>query len=257
MSDELVAGDEPGSAPDFRRRLLNAGLLAALAGGLGTATTAQAFPRGTAGRLNAASRLLAAFGVTVIGDEASGNDRLSFEIEALPTTEYRQVVGSRNRLGEIDPCWMTSVLGDDAVATHFHPGEIIPCIRTTIEHNELATHELFDSDQGGIVPCFVVESEMLEGGHFGTIKATHFHDGAIVPCVRTTIEGHSLATHEVFDTTEGDIVPCIRVETAMREGGVIGAVEIAVDPDLADFRLVIGEHAYRLEGGALVPDTPR
>ena len=257
MSDELVAGNEPGSAIDCHRRLVSAGLLAALAGGLGTATAAQAFPRGTPGRLNAASRLLAPFGVTVIGDETSGHDRVSVEIDALPTTEYSQVVGTRNRLGVIEPSWATSVLGEDAVATHFHPGEIIPCIRTRIEHNELATHELFDADQGGIVPCFVVESEMLEGGHFGTIKATHFHDGAIVPCVRTTIEGDSLATHEVFDTTQGDIIPCIRVATVMQEDGTIGAVEIAVDPDLENFRLVVGEHAYLLQGGALVPETPR
>lgn len=257
MSDELVAGNEPGSAPDFRRRLVSAGLLAALAGGLGTATTVQAFPRGTPGRLNAASRLLAPFGVTVVGDDASGHDRLSVEIEALPTTEYSQVVGARNRLGVIEPSWTTSVLGEDAVATHFHPGEIIPCIRTTIEHNEVATHELFDADQGGIVPCFVVESEMLEGGHFGTIKATHFHDGAIVPCVRTTIEGDSLATHEVFDTTQGDIIPCIRVATEMEVGGALGDVEIVVDPGLENLRLVVGEYAYRLQGGALVPETPR
>ena len=257
MSDELVAGNEPGSAPDFRRRLVSAGLLAALAGGLGTATTAQAFPRGTPGRLNAASRLLAPFGVTVLGDDTSGHDRLNFEIEAVPTTEYSQVVGTRNRLGVIEPSWTTSVLGENAVATHVHPCEIIPCIRTRIEHNELATHELFDADQGGIVPCFVVESEMLEGGHFGTIKATHFHDGAIVPCVRTTIEGHSLATHEVFDTTEGDIIPCIKVATEMLEGGALGDVEVAVDPDLRSFRLVVGDNAYRLVDGALVPDTPR
>jgi hypothetical protein len=98
---------------------------------------------------------------------------------------------------------------------------------------------------------------MLEGGHFGTIKATHFHDGAIVPCVRTTIEGHSLATHEVFDTTEGDIIPCIKVATVMLDGGALGAVEIAVDAGLESFRLVVGEHAYRLQDGALVPDTPR
>ena len=257
MSDELVPGNEHGSTPNVRRRQLHAALLAALAGGLGTATTTQAFPRSATGQFNAASRILAPYGVAVVGDTAGGHDRLDFEIAALPTTEYRQLVGARNRQGAIEPWWMTAVRGEDAVATHFHPGEIIPCIRTTIEQNELATHELFDSDQGGIVPCFVVESEMLEGGHFGTIKATHFHDGAIVPCVRTTIEGHSLATHEVFDTAEGDIVPCVKVATEMLEGGALGEVEVAVDPDLRSFRLVVGDNAYRLVDGALVQDTPR
>jgi len=255
MSDELVAGNEPGSAPNVRRRQLGAAVLAALAGGLGTATTAQALPRSAAGQLDAASRILAPYGVIVVGDTVGSHDRVGFEIAALPTTEYSQVVGARNRQGAIEPWWTTSVLGEDAVATHFHPGEIIPCIRTTIEHNELALHELFDSDQGGIVPCFVVESAMLPGGHFGTIKATHFHDGAIVPCVRTTIEGHSLATHEVFDTTEGDIVPCVKVATEMLDGGAIGDVEIKIDPDLTSFRLVVGDSAYRLVGGALVPET--
>ncbi len=145
--------------------------------------------------------------------------------------------------------------GADAVATHFHPGAIIPCIRTTIEEDKLATHELFDADQRGTVPCFAVESEMLDGGHFGTVKATHFHDGAIVPCVRTTIEGHSRATHEVFDATEGDIVPCIKVATQMLDGGALGAVTVEIDADLSSFRIVVGDNAYTLVGGELVRDT--
>lgn len=257
MSDETVQGSEPGNSLDAGRRKWNAGLLAALASGLGMATPAQAFPRSANGQFNAASRLLAPYGVTVVGDTDGGHDRLGFEIAALPTTEYSQTVGRRNRLGVIEPWWKTSAYGEDASATHFHPGEIVPCVRTTIEHDEVATHELFDADQGGIVPCFVVESEMLEGGHFGTITATHFHDGAIIPCIKTTIEGHSLATFEAFDNTESDIVPCVRVATRMLEGGALGEVEVAIDPDLRSFRLVVGDNAWRLVDGALVPDTPR
>lgn len=257
MTNEGNADKEGNDSPDHGRRQLNVGLLAALAGGFGMATTAQAFPRSAHGQFNAASHILAPYGVTVSGDDASGHDNLRFEIAALPTTEYTQVVGARNRQGAIVPHWMTSVLGDDATATHFHPGEIIPCIRTTIEQDRLATHELFDADQAGIVPCFTVESEMLDGGHFGTIKATHFHDGAIVPCVRTTIEGHSLATHEVFDTTAGDIVPCVRVATQMLDGGALGPVTIAIDPGLetSGVTVIVGGVTYRLARGGLVPDA--
>jgi hypothetical protein len=259
MTNESNEGNEPGTAPIAGRRKLNVGLLAALAGGLGMATTAQAFPRSAKGHFNAASRILAPYGVTVGGDDAGGHDRLDFEIAALPTTEYTQVVGARNPLGEIEPHWMTSVHGGDASATHFHPGEIIPCIRTTIENDTLTTHELFDSEQRGIVPCFTVESEMLAGGHFGTITATHFHDGAIVPCVRTTIEGHSLATHEVFDTTGGGSVLRVGVATVMQDDGALGDVVVSIDPGLERATVVVGGNTYKLERGALVlvMETPR
>lgn len=245
-------------APDVKRRQLSAALLAVFAGGMGVAGNTQAFPPAAGGHLNAASRVLAPYGVTVVGDTYEGHDRLAFEIVQRPSIEYTQVVGTRNSLGAIEPCWLTSVLDDDASATHFHPGEIIPCVRTRIEGHALATHELFDAEQGGTVPSFVVESEMLEGGHIGTIVATHFHDGAIVPCVRTTIEGDARAVHELFDADEGGIIPCIKVASEMREGGALGAVEVTVEDDVADFRLVIpGGNAYRLVGGELVPDPPR
>lgn len=251
MTKEVIEGNDPDNPHNVGRRHLNVAVLAALAGGLGMATTAQAFPRSAKGQFNAASRILAPYGVTVGGDDTSGHDRLDFEIAPLPNTEYTQVVGDRNRLGEIEPHWMTSVFGKDASATHFHPGEIVPCVRTTIEHDALATHELFDSAQRGVIPCFTVESEMLDGGHFGTIKATHFHDGAIVPCIKTTIEGHSRAIHEVFDTTEGDIIPCIKVATEMLEGGALGDVTIAIDTDLKSVTVLVGSNTYKLTNGGL------
>ena len=259
MTTEADFNHEPQGVPDAGRRQLNAGLLVALAGGLGMAATAQAFPRSAPGQFNAASRILAPYGVTVSGDNASGHDRLRFDVAPLPDTEYTQVVGAPNRQGGIDPRWATSVHGDDAVATHFHPGEIIPCIRTTIEDDRLATHELFDADQGGRVPCFKVESEMLAGGHFRNITATHFHDGAIVPCVKTTIAGHALATHEVFDTTDGVAARRLAVATEMGTGGALGGVKVALDPRLASFELNVGDRTYRLVGGELleVTDTPR
>ena len=207
MTNEAIEGNEPDNAPNAGRRQLNVGLLAALAGGLGLATTAQAFPRSAHGHFNAASRILAPYGVSVGGDDASGHDRLDFEIAPLPKTEYTQVVGSRNPLGEIEPHWMTSVFGADATATHFHDGAIVPCVRTKIE---------------------------------------------------ATLEGNSQATHEVFDVAAGGIIPCIKVTTEMLKGGALGDVEIAIDPGLTSFRLVVGDNTYGLRDGALVlvEETP-
>jgi len=241
--------------PDVARRKLSLGVLATLAGGVAFAGKAEAFARGADGRFNAASRLLAPWGVSIVGDELAGHDRLGVEIDALPRLEYEQVVGRRNRLGTLVPFWKSSVLDNDAVATHFHPGEIVPCVKTTIQHDELAVHELFDADQGGIIPCVRVTAQMLEGGHFGTIVATHFHDGAIVPCIKATIEGHSRATYELFDGAEGDIVPCVKVASEMLDGGALGAVEVTVEDDVVDFRVVVaGGQAYRLVAGRLVPE---
>lgn len=141
------------SRPDLARRKVSLGVLAALAGGLALGGKAEAFARGADGRFGAASRLLAPWGVSIVGDESAGHDRLSVEIDALPRLEYEQVVGRRDRAGALVPFWKSSVLGDDASATHFHPGEIIPCIRTTIQGDELAIHELFDADQGGSCPA--------------------------------------------------------------------------------------------------------
>jgi hypothetical protein len=174
MANEAVEGNETDSPPDAGRRQLNVAVLAALAGGLGMATTAQAFPRSAKGQLNAASRILAPYGVAVGGDDASGHDRLDFEIAPLPATEYTQAIGARNLRGEIDPYWMTSVFGADASATHFHAcssGEIVPCVKTRIEnHNSLAIHEVFDATEGDIIPCIRVATEMLESGALGAVR---------------------------------------------------------------------------------------
>ena len=244
------------SQPDLARRKLHAGVLAMLAGGLAFGGKAEAFPRGADGRFNAASRLLAPWGVSIVGDELADHDRLAVEIDALPRLEYEQVVGRRNRAGALVPFWKSSVLGSDASAVHFHPGEIVPCVKTAIQNDERAIHELFDADQGGIQPCIRVAAEMLDGGHIGDVVMTHFHEGDIIPCIKTTIEGHARATHELFDGTEGDIIPCVKVASEMLEGGALGAVEVTVEDDVADFRVVVaGGPAYRLVDGALVPDT--
>jgi len=197
MSKELDTSKDLGNSPDVHRRQLGVGLLAVLAGGLGLAQTAQAFSRRAAGDFAAASRILAPYGVTVTGDTSSGHDVLDLDITPLPATEYSETVRARNRLGGLDPCVKTSVFEDDASFTHFHPGEI-------------------------------------------------------VPCVRTTIEGHALATHELFDAADGDIVPCVKVASEMLKGGVLGAVEVTLDTDLKSFRLFVGGNTYNLVNGELV-----
>ena len=212
--------------PDSTRRQLGMGLLAVLGGGLGMVQTAEAFPRGTAARFAAASRILAPFGVSVSGkvdrNTVPAHDVLTLQVVPLDGTEYTEIVGTLDRLGEIIPCIKTSIFDDDVNFSHFHPGQLVPCVKTTIS-DTLATHELFDADQGGIIPCVRVESEMLDGGHLGTIVATHFHPGAIVPCVKTTISD-TLATHELFDADQGGIEPCWRAESEMLDGGHIGTI---------------------------------
>ena len=176
MNVDLNTTKDQDNQPDLGRRQLGVGLLAVLGCGLGAVQTAQAFPRSSTGEFNAASRILGRYGMSVDGGfdgtVAPGHDVLTIEVVPQPATEYRQVVGVDRRLGRVIPSIKTSVFGDDASFTHFHPGEIVPCVRTRIEGNTLATHELFDSDQGGIIPCIKVVSEMLEGGRLGAIEVT-------------------------------------------------------------------------------------
>ncbi len=258
MSKELDTRKDQDHEPDLTRRQLGVGLLAVLGGGLGVVKTAQAFAPGAQGNFNAASQILGRYGVTVTGDDSRGYDALDFQTVPLPRTEYSQIVGTRNLLGEIIPCLKTSVLGEDASFTHFHPndtGGINPCYKTTIEGHSLATSEIFDSDQGGVLPCYRVTADMLEGGHIGTITATHFHPndtGGIDPCYRSTIEGHSLATYELLQTSEKGTAPSFTVATQMLDGGVLGAVDVTVDDPNIHLSLRVGGNTYNLVNGELV-----
>lgn len=252
-----VTGDDQDCKFKLTRRQLSVGLLAALGGCL-VGGTAQAFSRRAGFDFAAASRILGPYGVRVIGDDSSGHDVLTFETVPLPTIEYSQTIGTLARTGILTPSAKTSFFegveqlslydpdtggtepvyqtlreAGNIVGTHFHfdpdTGAIIPCIKTTIEGQSLATHELFDADQGGIQPCIKVASEMLEGGHIGTVDFTHLHFsadiGGVIPCVKTTIESHTLATHELFDADQGGIVPCVKVASEMLEGAHIGTVD--------------------------------
>jgi len=163
------------STPDLNRRYLGVGLVAVLGTGLGVTNMAQAFPPGSAGEFNAVSRILARYGVSVRGEfdqtVTPGHDVLTTRVVQQPVTEYRQEIGTLGRAGII-PCVKTSVFEGDASFIHFHPGEIVPCVRTTIERHVRATHELFDTDEGGIVPCVKVASEMLDGGLLGAVEVS-------------------------------------------------------------------------------------
>ena len=259
VSNEPPAPTDHGGLPDITRRQMGVGLLALAAGGLGLVKKAQAFESGAHGNFNAAGSVLGRYGVAVKGDESIG-DLLSFEILPLPNTDYSQIVGTeRNSIGGIIPCVKTVVFADDVgdvslvEATHFHArndGLIIPCVKTTIEGHTEAIHELFDTDTfdkntGKIQTSFKVAADM-DGGHIGKVVATHFHpnaDGFIIPCVRTTIEGDTKATHELFDG--GAAVPSLTVESEMLDGGKLGEVKV-----------VVGGNTYKLVGGVLVLDVP-
>ncbi len=237
MSTDLHSAKDENNEPDFNRRKVAVGVLAALGGGLAMTSPAQAFPPGASGNFNAASRILSRYGLDVKGEfdasVAPGHDVLTVETVPQAATEYRQVVGMAGQPGEIIPCIKTSIYGDDASFTHFHPGEIVPCVRTSIEnHHALARHELFDSDDGGIIPCIKVESQMLDGGHLGDVDAAFYPPGAIVPCVR--------------------------VESLLQEAGP-RAFLVTVEDLNEDFTVVVGpmdnQRTYKLSSNGLVETT--
>jgi hypothetical protein len=210
----------------FDRRRLLTGLCAVVGGSL-VARSARGFPRGAANDFKAATRILDPYGVTVGGQTIDGHDVIGFDVVPIAGTGYRQSVSARNAAGGLDRQVETSVLGEDASFTHFHPGEVSPCWRGTIVGHSRAVTEIFDADQGGIQPCWRESAELLEGGHIGTLTATHFHPGetgAVQPCWRGTIEGRARAITELFDADQGGLEPCWRETAEMLEGGHIGTI---------------------------------
>jgi hypothetical protein len=216
-----------------RRRIL-AGAAAALGGGA-IAGVARAFPGGAGGHFVAASEILGRYGVSVKGASANAlvaHDVVTLEVEPLPNTQYDHLVGARNDAGAIVPCVKTSSFEGVEELSLFEPYESteVPCWKTT--------------RQGGVI--------VSDHFHPGAVSPPDPVHGEIVPCVRTTIVGDSLATFEGFDLTEGDIVPCVRVETEMFPNGALGDVVVTVDPELAGFTVQVGDLVYRLDGGELV-----
>jgi hypothetical protein len=138
---------------------------------------------------------------------------------------------------------------------HLHENDVgayIPCVKTTIQDHELATHELFN--EGAIIPCVRVSSEMLDGGKIGRVDFEHLHEnraGDFIPCIRTTIHDHELATHEIFDAARDGQVS-LEVVTEMLEGGAIGAIDVLISDPKAQLTVRVGERTYVLSDGALI-----
>jgi hypothetical protein len=211
--------------------------MASIAGVSLAASPARALLRGFEQDFRQASRVLAPYGIGVSGSDLAPYDLIRFDIRPLPATAYTQYVKDA-RTGVLSS--RTAVIGGVSSFEHFHDvdGNAIPCIKTRIEEAALATHEVFD--EGSIIPCVRVTSEMLEGARIGQVDFEHLHEhssGEIVPCVRTTIHDHALATHELFD--DGALDPCVRVTSEMLEGARIGQVDF--------------EHLHADEKGEYIP----
>jgi hypothetical protein len=213
-------------------RLTRRGLIAGLvtvAGAL-AGRIAEAFTLRDRLRFRTASELLDELGVTVRGATAEGHDVLVLDVVPRPEIQYDQVVRQRTRLGSLSPGSRISVFGG-------------------VE--ELS---LFDPDSGAVEPSYRTTREG------DVVISEHFHPlvrgREIVPCLRTTVTGHTQASFELFDLTDdanaGLIVPCLRVDSVMTEDGALGRLEVTVDPD-EDLIVRVGTRVYRLVGGELVP----
>lgn len=231
-------------AMNHRRRLLG-GAVALIGGGL-VGKAAEAFPPRASGDFRAASAVLGPYGVSVSGYSAGGQDSLDIAVAPLSETRYVETVSLRDAQGFIIPCIRTSYVESKGIPLgtfeHFHETKaVVPCVRTTVNGHTVTTHELFDDGQ--IVPCVRVTSRREPGGHIGDVVAEHLHAndaGAIIPCVRTSIdEGHTLARHELLDSDQGGVEPCFVVESQMREGGHIGEI--------------VATHLHPAEEGGIIP----
>jgi hypothetical protein len=83
---------------------------------------------------------------------------------------------------------------------------------------------------------------------------THLHDdvnGNPVPCIKTVIHDHALATHELIDN-RNPTVPVMEVATEMVAGGQIGAITVLVNDVAAQLTIRVGARVYLLVNGQLV-----
>jgi len=110
------------------RRTFVAGMFAAIGSGL-CARTAFAFPRGTQGLLQAATRILHGFGVSVtaVFDTESDRDVLRFIVNPRDDIQYDQIV---NGPRSADTCWLTSSFGDAVEFTNFDMSTGQPNLKT-------------------------------------------------------------------------------------------------------------------------------
>jgi hypothetical protein len=99
------------------RRTLMAGIVTAIGSGL-YAKAAWAFPSGTQGLVQAASRLLRRFGVSVAAeyDAAAKRDVLRFTVQPQDDIQYEHLTVSGFQL---DTCWFETSFGDAVEFTNF------------------------------------------------------------------------------------------------------------------------------------------
>ena len=100
------------------RRTFIAAMIAAIGSGF-WARAAFAFPPGTQGLVNAATRILSRFGVSVAAmfDTEFDRDVLRFTVNPNDEVQYDQIVNSPH--GGLDTCWITSSFRDFVEFTNF------------------------------------------------------------------------------------------------------------------------------------------
>jgi hypothetical protein len=116
------------------RRTFLAGLMAAIGAGLG-ARTVFAFSPDTQGLVQAATRILQRFGVSVAAtvNTASNRDVLTFTILPSDTIQYDQIVNSPT---EDTNCWITSSFRDFVEFTNFNMSTGQPILKIASEEGE-------------------------------------------------------------------------------------------------------------------------
>jgi hypothetical protein len=124
------------------RRTLIAGMVGAIGSAL-CAKTAYAFRSETQGLVQAGTRILQKFGVSVTeaSDTRSGRDVLRFTIDPHDDIRYEQLV---NGPGTFAPCWLTSSFGDAVEFTNFDMTTSQPNVRIASEDGQ-SLIEILDS----------------------------------------------------------------------------------------------------------------
>ena len=152
--------------------------------------------------------------------------------------------GNFTAASEILGRYGVTVTGDDSRGYDVLDFQTVPLPQT--EYSQIVgTRNLF----GEIIPCLKT-SVLNDDASF-----THFHPndtGGLDPCFRSTIEGHSLATYELLETSEKGTAPSFTVVTQMLDGGVLGAVDVSIDNPNIRLSLRVGGKTYNLVNGELV-----
>jgi hypothetical protein len=108
---------------------------------------------------------------------------------------------------------------------------------------------------GEIVPCVKTRATADADGDVTLFEATHYHEvspGFIVPCVRTSIIGHSTALYEQKEAVEGVAVTRLKVEAEMEDDGALGAVTVWIDPSLVGAVVSVGGNNYVVQKDGLL-----